>query len=145
MPTTFGGYTQQPILAELNGDGNLDLILAPVGESGASVYVGNGKGEFSLQTTLRGPAETSNGFNVVADVNGSGIPSILILGSDTVGVYLGESGTTFASPFYIGTGPSPTNILIENLHGQSPKTGLPDIVAPDGSGGVMVLLNLTTK
>ena len=49
----------------------------------------------------------------------------------------------YATPFYIGTGPSPSTILVENLHGQSASTGLPDIVAPDNSGGVMVLLNLT--
>jgi hypothetical protein len=35
-------------------------------------------------------------------------------------------------------------IFFENLHGQSPTAGLPDIVSPDNSwGGVLVLLNLT--
>jgi hypothetical protein len=37
----------------------------------------------------------------------------------------------------------PSSLLAENLHGQSPSAGLPDIVVPDYSGGVRVLLNLT--
>jgi hypothetical protein len=34
-------------------------------------------------------------------------------------------------------------LLVANLHGQSATKGLPDIVSPDGSGGVVELLNLT--
>jgi hypothetical protein len=48
-------------------------------------------------------------------------------------VYLGEAGT----------GPSPSNILVADLHRQSAKVGMPDIAAPDGACGVMALLNLT--
>ena len=80
---------------------------------------------------------------LVADVNGDGIPDICSIETDTLEVFLGEGGGMYATPFYIGTGPSPSTILVENLHGQSASTGLPDIVAPDNSGGVMVLLNLT--
>jgi hypothetical protein len=46
-----------------------------------------------------------------------------------------------ATPFAIGTGPSPSGLLVANLHGQAAPAGLPDIVAPDNSFGVMVLLN----
>ena len=80
---------------------------------------------------------------IVADVNGDGIPDILQLESDTLEIYLGKGDATYATPFYIGTGPSPGSVLTENLHGQSPSAGLPDIVAPDYSGGVMVLINRT--
>jgi hypothetical protein len=79
----------------------------------------------------------------VADVNGDGIPDVLALGFDTLAVYVGKGGATYAAPIYIGTGPAPNDLLMANLHGQSPTAGLPDIVAPDSSGGVMVLLNLT--
>jgi hypothetical protein len=34
-------------------------------------------------------------------------------------------------------------ILTQHLHGQPPKAGLPDLVAPDSSGGITVLINLT--
>jgi hypothetical protein len=80
----------------------------------------------------------------VADVNGDGIEDIGLLEADTLTLYLGNGNATFTqSLFGIGTGPAPGSILAENLHGQSPKKDLPDIVVPDTSGGVMVLLNLT--
>lgn len=143
VPTTFGALSDQPILVDLNGDGKLDLVLGGAGGSGAVLYLGDGAGGFTLQATLPGLLGAGNGVNCVADVNGDGIPDVLALGSDTLYVYLGQGGATYAAPFSIGTGPSPGSILTENLHGQSPTAGLPDIVAPDLSGAVVTLLNLT--
>jgi hypothetical protein len=140
VPTNFGESTTQAILADLNGDGNLDLVLVYIG--GATVYLGNGTGAFTLEVTID-DAIGEPAFDMVADVNGDGIPDIAILEADTIEICLGKGDGTYATPFYIGTGPSPGMMLVENLHGQSPSAGLPDIVAPDYSGGVMVLLNLT--
>jgi hypothetical protein len=143
VPTSFGELTNQAILVDLNGDGNLDLITSGSGGGGNYIYLGNGQGEFTYLAGLEGPAGTQQEFVMAADLNGDGIPDIAIMGTGTMAVYLGEGSATYASPFDIGTGPEPGMILVENLHGQSPSTGLPDIVAPDYSGGVMVLLNLT--
>ena len=144
VTTDFGAYSDQPVLADLNGDGKLDLILSGIAGAGAVIYLGNGSGGFTLLETLHAPFGATNGFNIVADVNGDGIPDVLALGFDTLAVYVGEGGAKFpSSPINIGTGPDPNNILVANLHGQSANAGLPDIVETDGSGGVMVLLNLT--
>jgi hypothetical protein len=62
-----------------------------------------------------------------------------------VQIYLGLGNGTFATPFYVGVGPAPGDILLEDLHGQSPTAGIPDIVAPDLSGGVTVLINETKR
>jgi hypothetical protein len=89
------------------------------------------------------PGRVGFGPNLVADVNGDGILDILELGSDTVAIQLGNGDATFTKWFDIGTGPSPSGILVENLRGQPPSAGLPDIVTPDSSGGVRVLINTT--
>src|ERR1700722_1255500 len=143
VPATIGALTTQPILADLNGDGNLDLVVLATSSGAAVVLLGNGKGVFTQQVLLTGPIIDTPGLIMVSDVNGDGIPDIGVLAGDTLLLYLGQSGATYASPFGIGTGPSPGSLLTEDLHGQSPKANIPDIVVPDGSGGVDVLLNLT--
>jgi hypothetical protein len=142
VPTGFGVGTQQPILVDLNGDGNLDLVLGAVLGAAASIYLGDGTGAFTAGPLLQGPG-AGTGIDLVSDVNGDGIPDVLVLGADSINVYLGQGGATYATPFAIGTGPLPGSLLTENLHGQSPSAGLPDIVVPDLSGGVRVLINLT--
>jgi hypothetical protein len=91
---------------------------------------------------LQAPA-AALGVNLVGDVNGDGIPDVLVMGGDSISVYLGEGDATYATAFSIGTGPVPSSLLVENLHGQLPTAGLPDIIVPDFSGGVRVLINLT--
>ena len=54
VPTNFGESTTQAILADLNGDGNLDLIVSPGG--GAQVYLGDGSGHFTFQADLSNSA-----------------------------------------------------------------------------------------
>jgi hypothetical protein len=78
---------------------------------------------------------------VVADLNGDGIPDIGLMEAGTLGIFLGNGDGTFQSPFYIGAGPNPGDIQPVNLHGQPASAGRPDLVAPDISGGVMVLIN----
>jgi len=77
----------------------------------------------------------------VADLNGDGIPDVVQAIGSSVSVFVGNGDGTFQAPFYVGAGPVPLDILVANLHGQSASAGMPDIVAPDSSGGVMVLFN----
>jgi hypothetical protein len=79
----------------------------------------------------------------VADVNGDGIPDIAEQQGDTIGIYLGQVGATYAPEFEVGAGPSPGDLLAEDLHGQSTARGLPDLVLPDTQRGVVVLINQT--
>ena len=141
-PTTFGATTGQAVLADLNGDGYLDLVLASAGGDVAGIYLGDGTGAFTFDVNLDSTCCLE--FELAADVNGDGIPDIELLGGNTIAVYLGEGGGTYAAPIELGVGAAPADLLVEDLHGQLVWSGLPDIVVPDSSGGVLVLLNLTS-
>jgi hypothetical protein len=145
-----GGFTQSTlsnsdapwdvVLTDVNGDGSLDIVISTYFLPAVYVYLGNGEGGFTLGQEipfLLGPSDF-----LVADINGDGKPDLLQLNPDSIGVFLGVGGGKFAGEaFYLGTGPSPGEVLIQDLHGQSPSAGIPDIVLPDASGGVRVLLN----
>jgi hypothetical protein len=150
-----GGFTLSSIrnnlgpsaitLADLNQDGNLDAVVLVAELPRAYLYVGNGQGGFiEVRDTISfGP--TDDGPVTVGDVNGDGIPDLLLPAGESLGIALGTGNGTFAAPFFVGLSPGTGLIYLENLHGQSPGAGLPDIVSPEASGGVMVLINTTKK
>jgi len=147
-----GGFSQslivsvidagQVLLADVSGGGTLDMILTGL-SGGGIVYIGNGSGGFTKGATLTDYLNGPPGIVAVADVNGDGVPDIVLDEGSSVAIFLGKGNAQYKTPFYIGTGPSPGSIYTENLHGQSPTAGLPDIVVPDASGGVTVLVNTT--
>jgi hypothetical protein len=132
----------QVLLADLKRDGKLDMVVAGGGSGGAFVYIGDGSGTFTFKEQITAANDT-NGVLAVSDVNGDGVPDLIMTEGSTVAIFLGKGDATFADPYYIGAGPSPGDLLTQNLHGQAPLAGLPDIVVPDASGGVMVLINTT--
>jgi hypothetical protein len=80
-----GGFTEKVLrgsdgyaaaqLADLNGDGHLDLILLGYLKSGIEIYVGDGKGNWTLHTTLpqARPGQFMPGRDlVVGDLNHDG-------------------------------------------------------------------------
>ena len=137
----------QVILADLNGDGNLDIVTG-ADYGGVAIYLGDGKGDFTYSAELVIGNSPGGGSVVwVSDVNGDGIPDLVATQAEigTVGVFLGKGDGTFQAPYYVGAGPSPGDILLENLHGQAASCGMPDIVAPDVTGGVSVLINLSAS
>jgi hypothetical protein len=146
-----GGFNQSTVtgreplgllLADVNGDGNLDVLFSSYFTPAVYIYLGDGHGGLTPKQSipfLNGPSPF-----VVADVNGDGNPDLLQLNPDSIAVFFGSGNGTFAkNGLYLGTGPSPGQFFTQNLHGQSAAAGLPDIVLPDGSGGVRVLLNQT--
>ncbi len=145
-----GGFTQsvidnyspgQVVFADLNGDGKLDAAIGENGFGGVYIYLGDGHGNLTYKETVSSLGNISDVFSV-ADVNGDGIPDLLLTGGD-IAICFGKGGGGFESPLYIGAGPSPASVLAQNLHGQPSLLGLPDIVVPDASEGVVVLINKT--
>lgn len=91
-----GDTTRHPAVADLNGDGNLDIVVS--NESTAEIYVLLGKGDGTFQ-----PAQTTtvpfSGPNVsVSDFNEDGILDLAIAGnaSQNIYVFLGHGDGTFS-------------------------------------------------
>jgi len=141
IPTSRSAPSQI-VLGRLNKEGPLDFIVGS-STGGAAVYIGNGQGGFTEGVTLTDDLLGIPAVALIADVNGDGIPDVVLDEGATVAIFLGEGKGQFATPFYIGAGPSPGSIYAASLHGQSPSAGLPDIVVPDFSGGVTTLINTT--
>jgi hypothetical protein len=106
----------------------------------------NGLGEVAIalyQMQLSAGVAGEYSPATVADINGDGIPDITILTPGSRYVYLGMGNATYATPFYLGTRPSPSSLLAADLHGQKRTAGLADFVVADETGGVLVLINTT--
>jgi hypothetical protein len=142
----FQGPTQIA-LVDVNGDGKLDMVVRLGLIGGVAIYLGNGQGGFTYESELVASNNTPNaGILAVSDVNGDGIPDILLSEGNSLTIFLGEGHGGFAVPtYYFGEGPNPGDVVVMNLHGQAASAGVPDIVVPDGSGGVMTLVNQTKK
>ena len=131
------------VLGDLNGDGNLDMVAEMFYLPDAVIYLGNGRGGFTMQKTTLPYTHGSDYPATIGDVNGDGIPDIILPVSGDVEIWLGAGDGTFPTSTVYGTGLGDSEILLQNLHGQSVGAGVPDIVAPDSSGGVTVLINTT--
>jgi hypothetical protein len=126
---------------DFNSDGHLDLVIATY-NGPLQVMTGDGRGNFSLRTTLTGigPNSYCQGPVVAADVNGDGKLDLIVnQRSNAVAVFLGKGDGTFASP--IGTTVSGLNssavqsMAVADFNGD----GIPD-VAVGTLTGVAVLI-----
>ncbi|HXM43295.1 MAG TPA: VCBS repeat-containing protein [Bryobacteraceae bacterium] len=138
----------QVVLSDLSGSGNLDIVVAST-IPGAFVYKSNGAGGFTLAEDIHADnLDFLPSVLAISDVNGDGIPDLIMSqggSGSTLGVFLGKGNGAFKEPYYIGAGPYPGAILLDNLHGQAPSCGFPDVAVPDVTGGVMVLFNLSAS
>ena len=148
-----GGTGDSPLfvlLADVDGDGNLDAVSTDDTEASVVVAFGDGKGNFNRGTLLQTGAGFGTYHVAVADLNGDGIPdlvgTVLNPGNDPgeIFVILGEGdrrfkkATHFNSGGYVASG-----IAVGDLN----HDGIPDIVvANEGTqqggdyGSVAVLL-----
>ena len=100
---TTGPTPRTAILADFNGDGKLDVVLANQDSSTISIFLGNGDGTFQPRvdfTTTFGPGSLSPG-----DLNGDGKLDLAIPdfgyggpGSNSFDVLLGNGDGTFQAP-----------------------------------------------
>ena len=125
-------------IADLSGDGKLDLAVADSGNSSVSVLLGHGDGTFAAASVR--PAGNTPSSVAIGDLNGDGRPDLVTAnrGSANVSVLLGNGNGTFQNPVNFAAGASPYSVAIGNFNGDAG----PDLaVANLGTTNVSVLLN----
>jgi hypothetical protein len=97
-------------VADLNGDGNLDIVSSNNNETYLSIYLGNGDGTFQQPTTVFCAFAPEN--MVIMDFNGDGIPDIAFMsfGEEDAGVLAGKGDGTFAPAVFFGANVFPLQI-----------------------------------
>jgi len=126
------------VIADLNGDGKLDLVTANGGSNTVSVLLGNGDGSFGVWTDFE--TEEFARSVAVGDLNGDGRPDLAVatMYSNTISVLLGKGDGSFSAKAGYGTGKQPEAVAIGDLNGD----GRPDLaVANGGWKTVSVLIN----
>jgi Bacterial Ig-like domain (group 3)/FG-GAP-like repeat/Abnormal spindle-like microcephaly-assoc'd, ASPM-SPD-2-Hydin len=156
-----GNGTQEVTVADVNGDGKPDLLVATNCASSsncttgvAGVLLGNGDGTFQTVVTY-GSGGYGTQAVAVADVNGDGKPDLLVANAcgnsncnnnvqGTLGVLLGNGDGTFRTAVTYGSGSyKAESLAAADVNGD----GKPDLLVVNvgsgfiGSGDVGVLVN----
>lgn len=126
--------------ADLNGDGNLDVVVSNANSATVGVLLGNGHGWFGPPVTYNSgawfPASVA-----IGDVNGDGIPDIVVANNAIqpcgIGVLLGKGDGTFRAAVTYGSSAvcEAKSVVIADLNGD----GKLDVAVAVG-GNIAVLL-----
>lgn len=139
---TFGAPIAYPVdpatrsltVADLNGDGALDVILG--GDLGLQVLFNTGNGALGAKVAYPMPYQV--GCPAVADVNGDGVPDVIVPDPFHVQVMLNAGAGVLSAPVAFAAGPSPDAMAVADLNGD----GRPDLVVGEmGPSPLSVLLN----
>jgi hypothetical protein len=137
-------------IADVNGDGNGDVIVTNNDSSDVSVLVGNGDGTLQLTSVAYAMGGYPNSAAIVTDLNGDGLADILVADD--------EFNLTWAAGFGDGTfqaardyfAPNPENTCCDDwgisiASGDFNGDGFTDVVESnyfnDGTGGITVFLS----
>ena len=128
-------FCASPIVAvgDLNGDGKPDFV-AGIGLSGVVTFLGKGDGTFQqVEADSFAPFGAQVEAVTIHDMNGDGIPDVIVQTPAGMFVFLGKGGGQLTSPVYFSApegafGNSAFAIADYNLD------GTPDIVVPAVNG-----------
>jgi hypothetical protein len=145
LVAALGGSVYAIAAADLNADGNLDVILTTQytsTQSAVTILLGNGNGTFGKRMNY--PLGIEFGYGVtIADLNRDGVLDVAAVGYgstlDTTGdllILLGNGDGTLQAPLAMSIG-NPFAVITTDLN----QDGVPDVVV--SNGGATVFLNTT--
>jgi hypothetical protein len=138
---TFFLFSEDVVAADVNGDGNLDLI--DIGGNGTDVEVDLGNGDGTFQPPIStGPLDNVNQFYsrpygfAVADFNGDGKLDVAVVEKDTSLLMLpGNGDGTFGAPIHSAGGMQSLAFAAADIDGD----GKTDLVTTNSDGALSYL------
>ena len=137
-PTDFetGGHFNATKLADVNGDGRLDVVASH--DLTVLTLLSSGDGTFTNRSAAIGP---DSKLAAIADMDGDGMLDLVIAGPrGVVAVLLGHGDGTFQPPMDFDVCVLPTALAVADIN----SDGAPDLEIVDhGTVGLSTFLNLT--
>jgi Big-like domain-containing protein/VCBS repeat protein len=150
--STNGNEARSVAIADLNGDGPPDLIVANCAPSGlpclgrgsVGILLGNGDGTFQPVVTY--DSGGNDAFSVAAaDINGDALADLVVsnacsdssCAAGSVAVLLGNGNGTFAPPIVYPTAAGAFWVTVADVN----RDGRPDLLVADGAGVDVLLGN----
>ena len=109
------GSSNGIIVKDLNGDGQLDLVISSLGANIIVILLGYGNGSFERYVTLATGSEPIE--MAVDDFNGDNILDIAVINfdGDTMDIFLGYGDGNFSTQSTLFTGIMPYSIGVSDL------------------------------
>ena len=144
-----GNYILGASIADLNGDGKPEVVVACQGSNLLSVYTNSstlGHISFSNETTIMAPSGGSPFRVLIADLDGDGKPDLAAANTyvGTVSAYLNTTPTggtiSFSADVDFMTGNFPEGLALADIDGD----GKPDMVIANNTDNTLSLLRNTS-
>lgn len=151
-----GGQTgTEPVIADLNGDGNRDVAVVyhaqMLANGRLSMFFGNGDGTF--QAVVTGPVPGDGSYDIdAADFNGDNLMDLAITNAglsqgggtsytnSNIAVLLGTGGGNFAAPVTYAVGQSPRSMRVADLNGDGRRDIAASVLGDNTGPGQVAIL-----
>jgi len=138
--TNVGPQPKAVAVADVNEDGDLDLVIVDAQEELVRVLRGNGNGSFASAQTHKvgaGPEAVA-----VGDVDGNGHPDVVTANrkGNSVTVLVGSGGGAFdTKPLHLTVGEGPSSVTLADVTGD----GVPEVITGNQTAGSVTVLRNT--